>query len=60
MHNSKAHSVISSKALLCLARMFIPQLLSHEVNIFVEFHVQKCDELTTGTQEFCQAQVFAY
>ena len=52
MHNFKLHSVVSNETLLCLAKMFIPQLPSHEVNIFVEVYVQKCDELTTERKNF--------
>ena len=54
MHNFKLHSVVSNETLLCLAKMFIPQLPSHEVNIFVEVYVQKCDELTTERKNFVE------
>ena len=52
MHNFKLYSVVSNETLLCLAKMFISQLPSHEVNIFVEVYVQKYDELTTERKNF--------
>ena len=54
MHNFKLHSVVSNETLLFLVKMFIPQLPSHEVNIFVEVYVQKYDELTTERKNFVE------
>ena len=34
--------------------MFIPQVLSHERNIFVEFYVQKRNELITERKSFVE------